>query len=73
MVKKVYIDSDGSRYEKNRAYLMESIKYINEKGDIWWDLCIGLIADLNTSCTALGKPVIQNPEEYLTEKIKSHS
>lgn len=73
MVKKVYIDVDGSRYEENKTYLRESIKHIKKRGDLWWELSIGLIADFNTSCSALGKPVIQNPEEYLLEQIKGHS
>ena len=69
---KVYVDSDGSKYEQNLGALTESMKYIKQKGDIWWDLCIGLIADLNTSCCALGKPVIQDPEGYILAQIKSH-
>ncbi|MBR3332441.1 hypothetical protein IKG28_02325 [Candidatus Saccharibacteria bacterium] len=73
MVKKVYVDSDGSRYDENKAYLLESIKHIEEKGDFWWDLSIGLIADLNTSCSALGKPVIQDPESFLQAQIESRS
>lgn len=68
---KIYVDHDGSKYEENQRFLQECLRHVKRKGDLWWDLCIGFIADLNTSCSALGKPVIQDPEAYILNGIES--
>ena len=68
---KVYLDHDGSMYESNLMALTESIKNIKTEGDVFWELSLGLIRDLNTSCEALGKPIIKYPTRYLRNRIKS--
>lgn len=62
---KVYVDYDGSKYCQNRTALTLCAGHIRKEGDIYWETCMGLIADLNTSRKALGMSKIQNPKAYL--------
>ena len=72
-MKKVYVDSDGSNYCQNRTALTLCAAHIKKEGDIYWDTCIGLIADLNSSRKALGMPTIRNSKVYLRKLMKSCS
>lgn len=67
----IYADSDGSRYCQNNATLSLCAVHIRKEGDIFWETCMGLIADLNTSRKALGMDTIKNPKAYLRQFVKS--
>ena len=69
----VYVDSDGSRYCQNFATLSLCAVHVRKEGDIFWETCMGLIADWNTSRKALGMPTIKNPKAYLRQLVKSCS
>ncbi len=72
-MKKVYIDQDGSNYCNNRRALWLCAENIKNEGDVYWDLCMGLIADWNSSRKALGMSTIRNPKTFLREIVKSCS
>lgn len=70
-LKKVYVDSDGSKYCDNHKALMLCAEHIENEGDTYWNICMGLIADWNTSRRALGMTSIKNPKNYLRKIAKS--
>ena len=72
-MEKVYIDPDGSKYCDNHKALMLCAEHIKTEGDTYWEICIGLIADLNTSRKALGMATIRSPKKYLRKLVKSCS
>ena len=69
----VYVDSDGSNYCNNRKALVLCAEHIKEEGDVYWDTCMGLITDWNSSRKALGMSIIRNPKSYLRNIVKSCS